>query len=438
MAAHAVFRFRSSEGLLRKVEDLGLDIPYADDIKPLLERAAIAGRTVPNRLAVLPMEGADAAENGAPGDLTARRYRRYAEGGAGLIWFEASSVRPDGRSNPHQLMLTEETEDSFKRLVDETRAAAAKAWGSGHHPLLVLQLTHSGRFAKPEGRPAPMITHHSPVLDALHGLPEDYPLLSDETLREIQDDFVNAPDMAASAGFDAVDIKACHGYLVSELLASFTRIGSRFGGPFRGRSRFLLETVRRIRADFPSLLVTCRLSAADLVPFPFGFGMDPEDPDRTALKEVRQLLSLLGDEGVRFLALSMGVPAWKSHFGRPFDKPVPGGAVPDEHPLEGVARHLRLASELQTAFPGTAVVGPGYSWLRRFFPHVGAAMVRSGRTAFIGQGRGALAYPDFPRALMEKGELDSRKVCTTCSLCSKLLREQRPVGCAVRDPHYRA
>jgi 2,4-dienoyl-CoA reductase-like NADH-dependent reductase (Old Yellow Enzyme family) len=133
----------------------------------------------------------------------------------------------------------------------------------------------------------------------------------------------------------------------------------------------------------------------------------------------------------------MGVPAWKSHFGRPFDKPVPGGIVPGEHPLEGVARHLRFAAELQRAAPGAAVVGPGYSWLRRFFPNVGAAMVQSESTSLIGQGRGALAYPDFPKDLADKGRLNSKKVCTTCSLCSHLLRQQKRVGCVLRDPEYR-
>lgn len=133
----------------------------------------------------------------------------------------------------------------------------------------------------------------------------------------------------------------------------------------------------------------------------------------------------------------MGVPAWQSHFGRPSDKPVPGDKAPDEHPLEGVARHLRFASELQRNSPRLAVAGSGYSWLRQYFPNVGAAMVRSGKTAIVGQGRGALAYPDFPKDLARNGRLNPRKVCTACSLCSQLLRQQKRVGCVVRDPEYR-
>jgi 2,4-dienoyl-CoA reductase (NADPH2) len=169
------------------------------------------------------------------------------------------------------------------------------------------------------------------------------------------------------------------------------------------------------------------------VPFPYGFGMDPDAPERIDLTETKALLSLLAGAGVGFLSVSLGVPYWKPHFGRPFDTPVPGGKVPEEHPLKGVARHLRIATELQRSAPGTALVGAGYSWLRTFAPGVGAAMVGTGRTAVVGMGRGALAYPDFAKDLAARGRLDPRKVCTTCSLCSHLLRQGLRTGCPVRD-----
>ncbi|OGD27919.1 MAG: hypothetical protein A2V57_00485 [Candidatus Aminicenantes bacterium RBG_19FT_COMBO_65_30] len=437
MAAHAKFRLRSADDLRAEAGRLGLDIPYNESVSVLLEKAPLAGREIPNRLAVLPMEGADAEAGGAPSEWTRRRYRRYAAGGCGLIWCEATAVRQDGRSNPGQLLLTERTLGGFAKLVDEARAAAKKEWGPGHRPLLVLQLTHSGRFSKPEGTPRPLIIQHNPHLDPLHGLAPDHPLVSDGELGAIRDDFVEAADLAAAAGFDGVDVKACHGYLLAETLAAHSRTGSLYGGPFENRTRLLLETVRLIREEAPGLLVTSRLSATDTVPFPFGFGMDPDEPERTDLAEAKALIGLLVRAGVRFLSLSLGIPYWKPHFGRPFDKPVPGGKVPKEHPLEGVARHLRVAAELQRTSPGTAVVGAGYSWLRAFGPGVGAAMVGAGRTAVVGLGRGALAYPDFAADLVRRGRLDPRKVCTACSLCSYLLRQQKRVGCVVRDPEYK-
>lgn len=433
MAAHAKFRLRTAEELHDEAGRLGLEIPYEEKTSVLLEKAPFAGREVPNRLAALPMEGADAEADGAPSEWTLRRYRRYAAGGSGLIWCEATAIRRDGRSNPGQLMLTEKTLGGFGKLADEVRTAAKKEWGPAHRPLLVLQLTHSGRFSKPEGTPSPMIVQHNPHLDPLHSLPPDYPLVSDGELEEVRDDFVAAAELAAAAGFDGVDVKACHGYLVSETLAAFTRPGSRYGGPFENRTRLLLETVRLIRQEAPALLVTSRLSASDTVPFPYGFGMDPDAPERIDLAETKALVPLLARAGVGFLSVSLGIPYWKPHFGRPFDEPIPGGKLPEEHPLEGVARHLRIASELQRSSPGTALVGAGYSWLRAFGPGVGAAMVASGRTAVVGLGRGALAYPDFAKDLAARGRLDPRKVCTTCSLCSHLLRQGRRTGCAVRD-----
>jgi 2,4-dienoyl-CoA reductase (NADPH2) len=433
MAAHAKFRLRSAEELRAEAGRLGLDIPYEENVSVLLDKTALAGRPLPNRLAVLPMEGADAEADGAPSEWTLRRYRRYAAGGCGLVWCEATAVRPEGRSNPHQLMLTERTLRGFGRLVDEVRAAAKKEWGPAHRPLLILQLTDSGRFSKPEGAPSPRIVQRNPHLDPLHGLPPDHPLVSDDELEAVRDDFAGAAGLAAAAGFDGVDVKACHGYLVSETLAAFSRTGSLYGGTFENRTRLLLGTVRLIREEAPGLLVTSRLSASDTVPFPYGFGMDPDAPERIDLTETKALISLLARAGVGFLSVSLGVPSWKPHFGRPFDTPVPGGKVPEEHPLEGVARHLRVAAELQKSAPGMALVGAGYSWLRAFAPGVGAAMVGTGRTAVVGLGRGAMAYPDFAKDLAARGRLDPHKVCTTCSLCSHLLRQGRKTGCAVRD-----
>lgn len=433
MSEHAKFRFRSADGLRAKAGELGLDVPFEDDISVLFEKASVAGRALPNRLAVLPMEGADADASGAPTDMTLRRYRRFAAGGSGLVWFEATAVRPDGRSNPHQLMLTGRTLPAFTRLVEETRAAADDTPGAHGSPLLVLQLTHSGRFSKPEGTPRPVIVHHSPYLDPLHGLPPDHPLLGDDELEAIGDDLVASAELAAAAGFDGVDIKACHGYLLSEVLASHTRTASRYGGAFENRSHLLLDVIRAVRRDATGLLVTSRISAGDAVPFPYGFGMDADAPERLNTREPKALASRLVEAGVGILSYSLGVPFWKPQVGRPFDEPVPGGKIPDEHPLEGVARHLRAAAELQRAFPEVPVVGAGYSWLRQYFPFVAAAMVRSGKAAVIGLGRGALACPDLAADLAGKGRLDPRKVCTTCSLCSHLLRQGKPSGCVLRD-----
>jgi len=215
MSQHARFKFKDKDALLKKADELGIDLPFSDDIENLFEKVQINGRRTANRFAVHPMEGFDSEPDGSPGELSFRRYRRFASGGSGLLWFEATAVVPEARSNSGQLYLHKDNVHVFKRLVDETRKAAPKNYGTDHNPILILQLTHSGRYSKPAGKPKPIIAHHSKILDPIHNLPPDYPLITDEELNNLQNIYVDAAELAAQAGFDGVDIKACHRYLVS-------------------------------------------------------------------------------------------------------------------------------------------------------------------------------------------------------------------------------
>ena len=422
------FAFGDSSALLAKAKTLGIEIPFRNNLDPLFQPLSIAGRILANRLAVQPMEGADAGPEGAPGPLTFRRYRRFGAGGCGLIWFEAAAVTPAGRSNPAQLLLNEATLDGFKRLVEETRTAA----GPRASPLLILQLTHSGRFAKPEGKPAPVIARHDPRLDAIHGLSSDHPLIADSELDRLGDRFVATAELARRAGFDGVDIKACHGYLVAELLAARGRPESRYGGGLENRFRFLVETMRAVRSAEPGLLLACRLGLFDALPG--AFGVDPADSARPDPAEPEELIRLLADAGTSLINITAGIPALTAYFGRPFDRPAAGAAAAAEHPLEGVARLLGLAAGVREAFPGLAVVGTGYSWLRQFFPNVAAAVIAAGGSSIAGLGRLSFACPDFAARLGDGGRLAARDICVTCSGCSTLLRGGNPAGCVVRDP----
>ncbi len=437
MAGHERFRFRSLSALMDKAAEVGAALPKPADPAVLLRPLALAKRTLPNRLVALPMEGADGHAGGAPTDLTFRRYRRFSAGGSGLVWFEAAAVVPEGRANPRQLMLAPGTLDAFKRLVDETRRAARGPSGRPQDVVLVLQLTHAGRFARPEGKPRPVIVHHAPPLDAHFGLAPDHPLLDDESLDRLRDAFVSAAGLAARAGYDGVDVKACHGYLVSELLAAHTRGQSRYGGSLENRSRFLLETAAAIAGLHGGAFVTARLSLADFVPYPYGFGMSRETPGAPDPAEPEAVVSGLVKLGTPVLLTTLGIPAFNPHVVRPFDRPVKGAPWPDEHPLVGVARHIGMTGRLQRRFPDLPVIGAGYSWLRRYSPRIAAGAAEAGLATLVGWGRGALAYPDFANDLAERGELDSRRVCTTCSHCSRALRDQEPTGCFVRDEAYR-
>jgi 2,4-dienoyl-CoA reductase-like NADH-dependent reductase (Old Yellow Enzyme family) len=419
---HERFRFRSVKELLDKAEELGFPLPFSDDLTPLTETVSFDTFTVSNRMVVQPMEGYDSDNDGSPSDLTRRRYLRYAAGGSGIIWYEAVSVSPDGRSNPHQLWLNEKNRDRFAFLNEE---AGKKAHKSGFDPLLIIQLTHSGRYSNPDGKPSPKAASLNPVLDRV--TPH---ILTDDDLKRIQDQYVAGAKLAVRSGFNGIDIKACHGYLVAELLASKHRENSIFGGedPAK-RFRFLIETIERLKDELKGVIVTTRLNITDL--YIGGFGVDEEgQPDFT---ESLLLVEELEKHGVRLINLSMGSPYFNPHITRPYDNPVPGQKVPGEHPLEGVMRLITGVSLFQKRFSEVAFIGSGYSWLRHFAPNVGAAVINSKNAAFIGFGRNSFAYPSMPSDILKNGNPDPSKFCITCSGCTRLIRSFRPGGCVIRD-----
>jgi 2,4-dienoyl-CoA reductase-like NADH-dependent reductase (Old Yellow Enzyme family) len=289
-------------------------------------------------------------------------------------------------------------------------------------------MTHSGRYSRPEGKPLPQVAWFNPNLDRK---PEDVRVLSDDELARLQDDYVAAAGLAMEAGFDGVDIKACHGYLINELLAAHMRENSRYGETFENRTRFLHEIVQRIKDDVPGLCLAVRLSACDGIPG--GFGVSKNDPEEVGLYEPKELARSLIQSGCSLFNITVGNPYENPHQGRPFDRPLHGAFPPEEHPLEGVSRLFGLTAEFQKEFPDIPFVGTGFSWLRHFFPNVGAAVLQKGEASFIGLGRSSLAYPDAPRDLMNTGSLDSEKVCITCSRCTELMRHSSECGCVMRD-----
>jgi 2,4-dienoyl-CoA reductase (NADPH2) len=424
------FEYRTVADLRAGLERLGLSLPTSTDLGSLSTPIPIGPKTVPNRLAIHPMEGFDSGQDGSPTDLVRRRYRRFGAGGAGLIWFEACAVLPEARSNPHQMMLSECNVGAFRGLVEQCRAAARAAMGPGHEPVLILQLTHSGRYSRPDGRPGPVVAHHVPSLDAHQGLPPQYPVVTDDELDRVQDAFVTAARLAADAGFDGVDVKACHGYLIAELLAAHTRRGSRYGGPsFEHRTRMLVQTHRRIAAEVPGFIATTRLNAFDVTPHPYGWGVTRDDPPEPDLSEPVRLVRALRDQGAPCINVTVGNPRYRPGLNRP------SGAASDgsDPALEGCHRLLRLGGELRQSCPGVVVVGTGLSYFRHLVPQVAAGVVGAGWADIVGVGRMAFAYPDFARDLLQKGKIDPERVCVACGGCSRLLAAARPCGCVVRD-----
>ncbi len=453
------FKFKTAADLSAAADGLGLDLRLADDLAPLLRPLAVAGRTLGNRLAIQPMEGCDGTADGSPDALTVRRYERFGAGGAKLIWGEAAAVVPEGRANTRQLVVDPAHADGLARLLDTCRRSHREAWGDDSDLLVGLQLTHSGRYSVPR----PILAHHDPLLDRRTVVDRSTglvagpgtPLISDDELDRLLDHYVTAAGVAARAGFDFVDLKQCHRYLLNELLSATTRPG-RYGGSFENRTRFILTLVGRIRDAHPDLIVGTRLNVFDGPPFHNGpdgdgapdafatpvagvWGADPFDPHRPDLDEPIRLIGRLRDLGVALVNVTLGNPYASPHLLRPFEYAPPDGYEAPEHPLIGVARHFDLTARVQQAFPDLAVVGSGYSYLQGFLLAAGAANVREGRVSLVGVGRGSLSYPDLARAAIEGTPLDRKRVCRTFSDCTALMRSkhnalgQFPTGCPPFD-----
>ncbi len=437
------FKYKNIYDLKNDIKKLELNIPVTDDVYTLKESITLNGKKIPNRLCANPMEGYNAKDNGNLSDLTYRRYKRLSSGGAGLIWVEATAVVPEGRTNPHQLWINNESKNGFKKLVQLIKQNSINDKNQKQDPFIVLQLTHSGRQSKPTGKSCPIITHHSKILDPKNNLSLDYPLISDDELDKLQDKFVEAAKIACECGFDAVDVKACHGYLIHELLFSHTREKSRYGGSFENRTRFLREVVKKIKKAVPKLIVTSRLNIYDGIPYPWGWGVRKDETLEPDLSEPVRLIREFQKLGVNLINMAVGNPYYNPHLERPYDHPIVGGYLPKEHPLRAISRIIKITCELNKKVPETHLVGTGLSWLRQFFPNVGAAMIQKGWISFLGMGRCALADPHFANQLFQDGRLDSKKTCTTCSSCAQMLRDGGPVGCPTRDfevygPIYKA
>jgi 2,4-dienoyl-CoA reductase-like NADH-dependent reductase (Old Yellow Enzyme family) len=424
------FRYNGLPELARDITEMKLDIPFAANTDALVQGMAIGGFTVPNRMAVHPMEGCDGTADGSPGELTIRRYQRFASGGAGLLWFEAVSVAAEGRANPRHLWIHDHNVGAYREMVDTIHQSAQAAMGPNHRPLCIMQLTHAGRYSRPVDKPQPIIAYHNPYLNEKMPLDPSHPLITDDELERLEDEYVKAAKLAKQAGFDGVDVKCCHRYLSSELLSAYEREG-RYGGDFAGRTRFVRHIVSKIRAELGSdFLIATRMNIYDGIPAPYGWGVDRNDYRKPDYSEPLELLALLQDAGVTLVNVSMGTPYYNPHVNRPYDK---GGYIPDEAQLIGIERLLSGAGVIQQSLPGLTVVGTGYSWLRHLAPYVGAGSIESGRAAIIGFGRTAFAYPDFARDLIETGEMRKAASCTACGKCTELMRAHSVTGCVVRD-----
>jgi len=407
--------------LIADIEKFNLDIPFSHDLAPLREKIELNGKTIGNRLAIHPMEGCDSTPDGAPGELTTRRYMRYTKGKAGLIWFEATAINEKGRANDQQLFLNERTVGDFSLLINRMREEADE--GGTPSPYLVLQLSHAGRFGDHK-----IIAIHDEKLDKLAKVEPSCPVISDRELEELESAYMNVARLAKQAGFDAVDVKSCHRYLLSELLGARER-EDKFGGSYENRTRLIKEVVTKIKREV-GIEVAIRLNISDFLEYPIGWGVN--EKGEVDLSEPLKLVGELRDMGVRLINVTAGSPYINAYISRPAD----GEArkyTPPEYPLLGVERLIKLSREVQENFKDITVVATGLSWLREFAPYVASGMVEKGYAKIAGFGRMAFAYPDFAKDILHNKGMDKRKVCITCIRCAELKAHRKITGCVIRD-----
>ncbi|MCC7495549.1 MAG: hypothetical protein IT204_24580 [Fimbriimonadaceae bacterium] len=462
LADVAAFRARLAE--------LGLELPVEATIlsapeSPLAEPAEVDGLAIGNRWCIHPMEGWDGTATGLPTDHTMRRWQRFGQSGAKLIWGgEAVAVRHDGRANPNQLLLADYTTAAIRDLRLQLVREHRERYGETDDLVVGLQLTHSGRFCRPNDkrRLEPQILYHHPILDRKFGVAPEAPVLTDQQIWEYIGDYHRAAVVAAELGFDFVDLKHCHGYLGHEFLSAYDRPGE-FGGSFENRTRFLREIVKGIRAQAPDLRLGVRLSAFDFVPFrpdparpgdggkpgpgvpePFdealpyaGFGCNRQHPLAIDLTETHRFLSLLEDLGIRLVNLTAGSPYYNPHIQRPAIYPPSDGYQPPEDPLVGCVRQIHAVRDLKAYFPQLFIVGTAYTYFQEYLPHVAQAVVREGWVDSVGIGRMVLSYPELCADSLRAGSLEKKLLCRTFSDCTTAPRNGLRSGCYPLDEFYK-
>ena len=461
-----IARLKDSESFRAYTKSLGIDLPFDDALQsgihaPLAEPYRLKnGRQIGNRFCILPMEGWDGTEDGQPTEFTKRRWLNFGCSGAKLIWGgEAVAVRHDGRANPNQLLIRDHTLSGLDDLRGSLVNIHQERFGGTDDFFVGLQLTHSGRFARPnlKTRLEPKILYHHPLLDEMFGVDPELPVLTDVEIEDLIAEYVRAAKQAHEIGFDFVDIKHCHGYLGHEFLSAYLRPG-KYGGSFENRTRFLREIVTGIRGAAPGLEIGVRVSSFDFPPFradennvgqpqeyfdeqgqyPYAFGGDPENPLEIKRDELFAFLDLLKSLDIELVNLSCGSPYYNPHIIRPAYFPPSDGYQPPEDPLVGVTRQVNNAAAIKTKFPDMAIVGSGYSYLQEWLPHVGQYAVRNQMVDFVGLGRMVLSYPEMPADVLAGNPLARKKICRTFSDCTTAPRKGLISGCYPLDEHYKA
>lgn len=224
------------------------------------------------------------SQGGAVTEPLIAYHREVSAGGVGMTTVAYASVSPDGRTYDHQLLMRPEILPGLRRLTDAVHAEGAAA---------AIQLGHCGYFANRE------VTGVKPMGPSrvfnTYGL--GWPrVMTEEDMERVADDFARAAVLAREGGFDAVELHAGHGYLLSQFLSPHTnRRRDAYGGSLENRLRFPVKVVRWVReAVGPACPVLAKMNVQD------GF------PGGQTVEDAEGIARAFEAEGVDCLILSGG------------------------------------------------------------------------------------------------------------------------------------
>jgi 2,4-dienoyl-CoA reductase-like NADH-dependent reductase (Old Yellow Enzyme family)/thioredoxin reductase len=352
-------------------------------VKELFEPIRLGPLTLKNRLVMTAMSTCFATVKGEVTERLREYYATRAAGGAALITVEETYIHPQLPHVKNALGIYSD------RLIIGLRELAGRIHQEGS--LASLQL---GLYFR---QPLNGFPRYSVCADA----PDCRPSCLELTREEIQflvQLFVNAAERAQAAGFDAVEIHACHGCLLSEFLSPFwNHRHDAYGGGRAGRFRFALEILKAIRKRLgPTYPVLYRISGSEFTPK----GFTPEDA--VAFSQA------LEEGGVSAINVSGGL----GH--------VNHVAIPPSHVPRGLL--LPIGKTIKAALRVPVIVGNSMT------PELAVEAIRCGQADLIGLGRPLIADPQWPLKVRQ-GRLEEIRPCLRCNQgCFGALKDARRLG----------
>jgi len=333
-------------------------------MEQLFQPFTIQTLTISNRIAVPPMVVYHWSDDtGYVTDRQLEHYQELAAGGAGLIIQEATCVERDGRLTDTQLGIWEDGQvEGLKRITDAVHQ---------YHTPIFVQIHHAGVFGFMEDTACP-----SDIICTVKGQQKQAHALTTEELHRIQNAFVSAAERAFRAGYDGIELHACHNYLISQFYNGL--VNQRTDAYGKQTSLFIIEIIQEIRRRVPgSFIIGVRLGA---------FEPTLEDSIIHAVE--------LAENSVDFLDISYGFEQ-RSQPVRPEDYPFSDRIYAAQEIKKKVSVPVFAVGEITS--PGKA-----------------EDILKNTNVDMVDVGRGMLVNPNWANDAKAGRDVGTCLYCTTC------------------------